>query len=212
MAKRKKKIAPWIGSPIELHFRNAICHQASGVPSHDLTMLDYSTSKEPAVATKNKFLFFDVASEGMDDDIDERLFAWGNGKTIWCLFRSVMVDRYRVDFLLVAANSSVAVECDGHDFHERTKQQASSDRARDRALLRLGLPTLRFTGSDLFHRADECAVEVIETLKALEVTSYNRSLSDGFDMGWGAANQRAERARLRSDWRGVFAGSLAEIG
>ena len=30
------------------------------------------------------------------------------------------------------------MECDGHDFHERTKEQASSDKKRDRSLQAAG--------------------------------------------------------------------------
>lgn len=43
----------------------------------------------------------------------------------------------------------VVIECDGHDFHERTKAQASRDRARDRDLLIAGYQTLRYTGTDI---------------------------------------------------------------
>jgi hypothetical protein len=75
---------------------------------------------------------------------------------------------YQVDILAaVVGETRVVVECDGHDWHERTKQQASYDRARDRALLRIGLPTLRFTGSDIHRDANQCACEVLDTLDAL---------------------------------------------
>jgi len=57
---------------------------------------------------------------------------------------------------------TVLVECDGHDFHEKTKQQASSDRRRDRELQAAGFPVFRFTGSDVWNRPIECAAEVVE--------------------------------------------------
>ena len=54
------------------------------------------------------------------------------------------------------------VECDGHDFHERTKQQAANDRSRDRDLISNGYTVLRYTGSELYRSpykiGDELAV------------------------------------------------------
>lgn len=68
--------------------------------------------------------------------------------------RQVQIAGYRCDFLLtVRANNGrtkrVAVECDGHSFHDRTPEQASADRRRDRRLIAEGVPTLRYTFSDL---------------------------------------------------------------
>jgi hypothetical protein len=57
--------------------------------------------------------------------------------------------------------TSLIVECDGHDFHERTKEQAARDRKRDRLAQHKGTPVLRFTGSELWNRSWECALEVI---------------------------------------------------
>jgi hypothetical protein len=56
----------------------------------------------------------------------------------------------------------VAVECDGHDFHERTREQASSDRERDRALSKLAIPLMRFTGTDVVRKSTEVAQEIVE--------------------------------------------------
>lgn len=50
--------------------------------------------------------------------------------------------------------AAVAVELDGHDFHERTKEQASRDKKRDRSLLSKGWTTIRFTGSDVVRDPD----------------------------------------------------------
>lgn len=44
---------------------------------------------------------------------------------------------------------SILVECDGHDFHEKTKEQAARDKARDRRLLDEGFTVARFTGSEI---------------------------------------------------------------
>src|SRR5205807_7453561 len=43
------------------------------------------------------------------------------------------------------------VEIDGHDFHERTKEQAQRDKSRDRYLNQSGFTVFRFTGSEVFN-------------------------------------------------------------
>lgn len=53
------------------------------------------------------------------------------------------------------------VECDGHDFHERTKEQAAKDRARDREAQASGYEIFRFTGSELWKDPMGCVKQVI---------------------------------------------------
>jgi hypothetical protein len=56
----------------------------------------------------------------------------------------------------------VAVEADGHLFHQRTVDQASNDRRRDRILQRSRVPVFRFTGTDIVRTSEECAHEIID--------------------------------------------------
>jgi hypothetical protein len=51
----------------------------------------------------------------------------------------------------------LVVEVDGHDFHDRTKRQASFDRKRDRELTLDGYTVIRFTGSDVYNDPHDCA-------------------------------------------------------
>lgn len=85
----------------------------------------------------------------------------------------VKIDPYRVDFLawspLNKAKTSVVVECDGHDFHERTKQQAERDRSRDRELQTRGYSVFRFTGAELYRDAHKCALEVLVKINLLQM-------------------------------------------
>jgi very-short-patch-repair endonuclease len=73
----------------------------------------------------------------------------------------------RVDFLITTSSpngfSSLVVECDGHDFHERTVEQANRDRSRDRKFQSAGYTVFRFTGSEI--NRDPC-------LKAFEVALW----------------------------------------
>lgn len=75
----------------------------------------------------------------------------------------------RVDFALVDRNSDarIAIEIDGHEFHEKTKEQAARDKARDRRVTKCGYPVIRFTGSEVFANAFGCLIEAIETLQGL---------------------------------------------
>lgn len=50
----------------------------------------------------------------------------------------------------------LVVELDGHEFHERTKEQAAKDRARDRWMLEKGLTVIRFTGSEVWNDPFAC--------------------------------------------------------
>lgn len=53
----------------------------------------------------------------------------------------------------------VVIEVDGHDFHERTREQASRDRRRIRKIQSLGIPILPFTGTDIVRGSTEAAKE-----------------------------------------------------
>ena len=80
-----------------------------------------------------------------------------------------VITPYRADFLAVALNANgpphtwdwvqAVIECDGHDFHERTKEQAARDRSRDREMTAAGLHVLRFTGSEIWKDPLKCATE-----------------------------------------------------
>lgn len=77
--------------------------------------------------------------------------------------------KYRADFLCLCMTQkgdsplrSVVVELDGHDFHERTKEQAQKDKSRDRDMLKRGFYVLRFTGSEVFKDAAAAVDEVRE--------------------------------------------------
>ncbi len=53
------------------------------------------------------------------------------------------------------------IECDGHDFHERTKEQAQRDKKRDRELQAAGYKVFRFTGSEIWRSRGECITKSI---------------------------------------------------
>lgn len=70
---------------------------------------------------------------------------------------------YRIDFAVLSEylDQPIFVECDGHDFHERTKEQASRDRSKDRKIQEAGMAILRFTGSEIYRDPGGCSVQVV---------------------------------------------------
>lgn len=78
----------------------------------------------------------------------------------------ISILQYRVDFLISSGFRGLGpwlvVECDGHDFHERTKDQAARDRSRDRALQEAGYPVFRFTGAEIWRDPCGCADQIIK--------------------------------------------------
>lgn len=57
------------------------------------------------------------------------------------------------------------IECDGHDFHEKTKEQAQRDKSRDRAFISSGSTVIRFTGSEINRDVDACVEEVFKIIE-----------------------------------------------
>lgn len=99
-----------------------------------------------------------------DDQIIE---AEGAQKFEMIVFRQARMHGYKLDFLVsIKAMIVVAldVECDGHEWHERTQQQAAYDRARDRDLLKHGIQTIRYTGSEIHRDSNHCAVDAMQVL------------------------------------------------
>ncbi|WP_292382204.1 DUF559 domain-containing protein [Mesorhizobium sp.] len=75
------------------------------------------------------------------------------------------VGPYKVDLAVRVRDANdqyhfIAVECDGHDFHEKTKLQAAHDKKRDRYLQSQGYKVYRFAGSEIFADPKKCADEV----------------------------------------------------
>jgi hypothetical protein len=95
----------------------------------------------------------------------------------------------RLDFAIVVQPTPtqpvrrIAIECDGHDYHERTKEQAARDRRRDRMLQLKGWTVLRFTGSEIHSNVDDCVAHVCEALS-----------NAIFNSAWEAGLRRPRRA------------------
>ena len=71
-----------------------------------------------------------------------------------------------IDFVVNRANGllPLAIELDGHEFHEKTKAQAAHDRKRERSIVRSGYLVVRFTGHEIFQDAAVCVKEVVDLI------------------------------------------------
>lgn len=100
---------------------------------------------------------------------------YGNGNLMASfhlyVWNQVKVGKYTADFLIAYRPGRyreiryLVIECDGHDFHERTKQQAEHDRRRDREMLPAGIPVLRVTGSEVWRSPIRAAFDVLIAAK-----------------------------------------------
>lgn len=73
--------------------------------------------------------------------------------------------KYRVDFLIPVVyknqdNIMFVIECDGHEFHQKTKQQVEADNKRQRELQEAGYEVIRFSGTEIYHKPHDCALAV----------------------------------------------------
>lgn len=82
------------------------------------------------------------------------------------------VDSFRVDFMLRGmlfedgkpplASDVFIIECDGHEFHERTPEQAERDKSRDRCMSRKGFKVVRYTGREIWRDPVLVAEEIVD--------------------------------------------------
>lgn len=82
---------------------------------------------------------------------------------------------YVIDFKLATMYPEIiiAIEINGHEWHEKTKEQASRDKERARYLLKNGYNLIEYTGSEIYTKPDECAKETLDILIEL----YRNTLS-----------------------------------
>lgn len=95
----------------------------------------------------------------------------GDSYGIYTFWPQREIGPFRVDFLAsfiydeTGEIRKLIIEADGHDFHEKTKEQARHDKERDRMLLAAGYTTCRFTGSEIYNRPEECAEDALHLLR-----------------------------------------------
>lgn len=74
---------------------------------------------------------------------------------------------YIPDFAIYinGVESGYVIEIDGHEWHEKTKEQAKADKEKDRIYLKHGFIPVRFTGSEVYHNVNNCIRELFEIIE-----------------------------------------------
>ena len=59
----------------------------------------------------------------------------------------------------------VVIELDGHDFHEKTAEQVSRDKSREREIVAAGYTMFRFSGREVVRCPEKCVNEVMDFVR-----------------------------------------------
>jgi very-short-patch-repair endonuclease len=103
------------------------------------------------------------------------------------LFAQPQIANYRVDFLILSRYRGdhqnikrLIIECDGHEYHERTREQAARDKQRSNELQYHGFKVFRYTGSQIYNNARGCAADVKKHIErpSAEIRAILRDAQD----------------------------------
>lgn len=77
--------------------------------------------------------------------------------------------KYRVDFLIPVVfykkiHKCFVIECDGYEFHQKTKEQVAKDNKKTRELEKNGYTVIKFSGSEIFNSPELCAFEILKII------------------------------------------------
>lgn len=97
---------------------------------------------------KDIFLYVDFQSEIQCND-----------KTYYADF-TICYDEKLNDML--KENFNLIIECDGYNFHQKTKEQVDYDNKREYDLKMQGYEILRFSGRQIYNNPMECAEETLK--------------------------------------------------
>ena len=115
-------------------------------------------------------IIFSFNGEGLlfDSPVSQQEIQCGSKKYVVDFFYSNSVTKdwakcYGHEYLYNDIN--VIVECDGHDFHEKTKQQVKKNNERQLALQLAGYDVIRFSGSQVYENPMKCVKEVHDFIR-----------------------------------------------
>lgn len=95
----------------------------------------------------------------------------------------VVIDgkNYRCDFAISVVDGpenevgKICIELDGHEFHERTKEQAQRDKSRDRNFQKAGFVVLRYTGSEVWNNPCVVIDDVERVIEDMSLKMFGRT-------------------------------------
>lgn len=113
-----------------------------------------------------------------DDEREAELYRNMQSRPSLVVEQQFKIGPYRVDFLISGWTNGrirhaggrytdvtpgwrkLVVECDGHEFHEKTKDQVARDKAREREIVSAGYEIFRFSGSEIWRNPLDCAGQI----------------------------------------------------
>lgn len=99
-----------------------------------------------------RIIFFDIS-----DRLNGRF-----GENIFSFIPQAKIGNYKVDFVVYidTVKNKYIIECDGHEFHEKTKEQVAYDKKRERFLVNSGYKVLRYSGSEIYGKYEQIINEL----------------------------------------------------
>lgn len=73
------------------------------------------------------------------------------------------------------------IEIDGHEWHEKTKEQAQRDKKKNRAYIKNKFIPIHFTGSEVFHNPEDCIREMFEMIASNQNFFEYDSISESYE-------------------------------
>lgn len=112
-------------------------------------------------------------SYGAKEELEAILDYFLGGNPILTSSTQMKIGKYRVDFAIKirwddGASSIYVVELDGHEFHEKTKEQVRKGNERDRFFISSGITILHFSGSEVYNDPDGCVESVVNCITDCE--------------------------------------------
>lgn len=149
--------------------------------AEELSVMDFtnmlSSCESPIETQFLEALFEHSAFDAADFVYDHRMSFFGRRSGFLQVASQLQLENWRCDFAFFERHPNgtvtrIVVECDGHEYHERTKQQAARDRSRDRSMTALGWKVMRFTGSEIYKDADACADEIANLIECDSIDDW----------------------------------------
>lgn len=89
------------------------------------------------------------------------------------------IGNYFADFAIsLYGGDTVVIECDGHDFHEKTKEQVARDKKRDRFIKGQGYDVYRFSGSEIISSPFSVIEEVEGIVQKLVQAAVDKEMAN----------------------------------
>lgn len=141
------------------------------------------------------------ASVNIDAECSDINFNTGYSSTITLMFGNSArwrktVGNYEPDFIFEVCDENslgFAIEIDGFDYHDKTKEQAAKDKQRDRLFLKKGYIPIRFAGTEVYRNPLDCVRETMQIIMEIATLDKKRdSLMESH--GYYLAAENKERA------------------